>query len=275
MTSIIIRLEKYSHTAVNKFNVIPDSLPDWVFDFMPVHGGYYIENVSLARMDFRWFCLGNCIAILSSLATPEQSVAIMDLIESRWEELVGEMPLKIAVKEIIAKNLQSKYLDVNHDHLAQVFGKVKKGCVNFMSPDVTKKFIQSIELLGAQIMEGKESYIDLENQFSQYKADNDVKLDSLRDMVTSLRVATPAVNIDRSRISTPLLREETVAHFLNLHKHIMASGCALVIPGYQESDEVEYEVLPVVGFLTFLDAHKGLKMLPILGFVIPNFCGCL
>uniref|UniRef100_A0A6N2L5G0 Alkaline/neutral invertase n=1 Tax=Salix viminalis TaxID=40686 RepID=A0A6N2L5G0_SALVM len=89
------KTEEYSHTAVNKFNVIPDSLPEWIFDFMPVRGGYFIGNVSPARMDFRWFCLGNCIAILSSLATPEQSTAIMDLIESRWEELVGEMPLKV------------------------------------------------------------------------------------------------------------------------------------------------------------------------------------
>jgi hypothetical protein len=46
-------------------------------------------------MDFRWFCLGNCIAILSSLATTEQSNAIMDLIESRWDALIGEMPAKI------------------------------------------------------------------------------------------------------------------------------------------------------------------------------------
>ncbi|CAK9178420.1 unnamed protein product [Ilex paraguariensis] len=89
------KTEEYSHTAVNKFNVMPDSLPDWVFDFMPSRGGYFIGNVSPARMDFRWFCLGNCVAILSSLATPEQASAIMDLIESRWEELVGEMPLKI------------------------------------------------------------------------------------------------------------------------------------------------------------------------------------
>ncbi|GMY28261.1 probable alkaline/neutral invertase D [Fagus crenata] len=89
------KTEEYSHTAVNKFNVMPDSLPDWVFDFMPSRGGYFIGNVSPARMDFRWFCLGNCVAILSSLATPEQSAAIMDLIEARWEELVGEMPLKI------------------------------------------------------------------------------------------------------------------------------------------------------------------------------------
>ncbi|CAN1259517.1 Probable alkaline/neutral invertase B [Linum perenne] len=73
------------HMTVNKFNVMPDSLPEWIFDFMPTRGGYFIGNVSPARMDFRWFCL----------ATPEQSTAIMDLIESRWEELVGEMPLKV------------------------------------------------------------------------------------------------------------------------------------------------------------------------------------
>ncbi|KAL5788797.1 hypothetical protein ACOSP7_005746 [Xanthoceras sorbifolium] len=94
------KTEEYSHTAVNKFNVIPDSLPDWVFDFMPTRGGYFIGNVSPARMDFRWFALGNCIAILSSLATQEQSHAIMDLIESRWEELVGEMPLKVVYPAI-------------------------------------------------------------------------------------------------------------------------------------------------------------------------------
>lgn len=90
------KTEEYSHTAVNKFNVIPDSIPDWVFDFMPMKGGYFIGNVSPARMDFRWFCLGNCVAILSSLATPEQEVGIMDLLEERWQDLIGEMPLKIA-----------------------------------------------------------------------------------------------------------------------------------------------------------------------------------
>ena len=90
------KTEEYSHTAVNKFNVIPDSIPDWVFDFMPMKGGYFIGNVSPARMDFRWFCLGNCIAILSSLATPEQEEGIMDLLEERWQDLIGEMPLKIA-----------------------------------------------------------------------------------------------------------------------------------------------------------------------------------
>ena len=89
------KTEEYSQTAVNKFNVIPDSIPDWVFDFVPTNGGYFIGNVSPARMDFRWFCLGNCVAILSSLATPSQEEGIMDLFEERWEELIGELPLKI------------------------------------------------------------------------------------------------------------------------------------------------------------------------------------
>ncbi|KAJ8900539.1 hypothetical protein K2173_025316 [Erythroxylum novogranatense] len=89
------KTEEYSHTAVNKFNVIPESIPDWLFDFMPLRGGYLIGNVSPARMDFRWFLVGNCIAILSSLVTPAQATAIMDLVEERWEDLIGEMPLKI------------------------------------------------------------------------------------------------------------------------------------------------------------------------------------
>lgn len=96
------KTEEYSHTAVNKFNVIPDSIPDWVFDFMPTRGGYFVGNVSPARMDFRWFVLGNCVAILSSLATPDQASAIMDLLEARWDELLGEVPLKICYPAIEA-----------------------------------------------------------------------------------------------------------------------------------------------------------------------------
>ncbi|XP_030954680.1 probable alkaline/neutral invertase F [Quercus lobata] len=88
-------MEEYSHTAVNKFNVIPESIPDWVFDFMPLRGGYLIGNVSPACMDCLWFLLGNCIAILSCLATGAQATAITNLVEEHWEDLVGEMPLKI------------------------------------------------------------------------------------------------------------------------------------------------------------------------------------
>lgn len=61
--------------------MIHDYLRDWIFDFMPHHIGYFIGTISPVRMDFRWFCLDNCIVILSCLATSEQSSAIMDLNE--------------------------------------------------------------------------------------------------------------------------------------------------------------------------------------------------
>ncbi|KAF6166128.1 hypothetical protein GIB67_023838, partial [Kingdonia uniflora] len=108
---------------------------------------------------------------------------------------------KIAVKDIISRNPQSKYLDVDHDPLAQVFGHVKKGFEN------------------------------------------------LKDMVASLRSSGCATtSTERSRISTPLLREETVVHFLNFHEHIVAIRRALVLPGIQESEEVEYEVIVEIIF---------------------------
>ncbi|PSR95478.1 Alkaline/neutral invertase [Actinidia chinensis var. chinensis] len=49
----------------------------------------------LKHMDFRFFSLGNIWSIVSSLATMEQSHAILDLIEAKWAELVAEMPFKI------------------------------------------------------------------------------------------------------------------------------------------------------------------------------------
>ncbi|KAF6139226.1 hypothetical protein GIB67_040373, partial [Kingdonia uniflora] len=115
-------------------------------------------------------------------------------------------------KDIIMKNPQSKYLDVDHDPLAQVFGPVKKGCVNFMGPD--------------------------ENRISQYKVENDARFKNLKDMVASLRSSGCATtSTERSRILTPLLREEAVVHFLNFHEHIVATERALVPPGLQKSEE--------------------------------------
>eukprot|EP00898_Chlorokybus_atmophyticus_P008396 jgi/Chlat1/8558/Chrsp82S07980 len=89
------KTEEYSDDAVNKFNVYPDSIPEWVLDWMPDVGGYLIGNLGPARMDFRYFALGNLMAILCSLTTSQQAEAIMDLYESRWEDLIAAMPLKL------------------------------------------------------------------------------------------------------------------------------------------------------------------------------------
>ncbi|XP_002977587.2 neutral/alkaline invertase 3, chloroplastic [Selaginella moellendorffii] len=89
------KTEEYSHEAVNKFNIYPDHLSPWLVDWIPNKGGYLVGNLQPAHMDFRFFSLGNLWAIVSSLATPEQAEGILDLIEARWVDFVGNMPMKI------------------------------------------------------------------------------------------------------------------------------------------------------------------------------------
>ncbi|KAL6634485.1 hypothetical protein ACP70R_027156 [Stipagrostis hirtigluma subsp. patula] len=89
------KTEEYSYDAVNKFNIYPDQIPPWLVEWVPPKGGYFIGNLQPAHMDFRFFSLGNFWSIVSSLATAHQSHAILDLVESKWSDLVAEMPLKI------------------------------------------------------------------------------------------------------------------------------------------------------------------------------------
>ncbi|KAG6403624.1 hypothetical protein SASPL_135850 [Salvia splendens] len=133
------KTEEYSHTAVNKFNVMPDSLPDWVMDFMPLHGGYFIGNIGRSHMDFRWFCLGNCIAILSSLATQEQSSAIMDLIcypaieNHEWRIVTGCDP----------KNTRWSYH--NGGSWPVLLWLVTAACIKTRRPQIARRAIELAE----------------------------------------------------------------------------------------------------------------------------------
>ncbi|WOL03247.1 hypothetical protein Cni_G11967 [Canna indica] len=94
------KTEEYSQDAINKFNIYPEQIPGWLVDWIPEKGGYFIGNLQPAHMDFRFFSLGNLWAIASSLATPRQAEGILDLIEDKWEDLVGTMPLKISYPAI-------------------------------------------------------------------------------------------------------------------------------------------------------------------------------
>ena len=89
------QVEEYGETAINKFNIYPDTIPPWLIDWLPAKGGYFAGNLGPARMDFRFFAQGNLMAIVASLASEEQSEAIMELIEQRWQDLVGYMPFKV------------------------------------------------------------------------------------------------------------------------------------------------------------------------------------
>ncbi|KOP26382.1 alkaline invertase [Hapalosiphon sp. MRB220] len=88
--------EEYGKEAVNEFNIYVDSLPYAELDrWLPKQGGYLAGNVGPSQMDTRFFTLGNLVAIICDLASEEQSQAIMNLIEKRWDDLVGDMPMKI------------------------------------------------------------------------------------------------------------------------------------------------------------------------------------
>ncbi|XP_038999237.1 alkaline/neutral invertase A, mitochondrial-like isoform X2 [Hibiscus syriacus] len=89
------KTEEYSMDATNKFNIYPEQIPSWLMDWIPEKGGYLIGNLQPAHMDFRFFTLGNLWSIVSSLGTPRQNEAILNLIEYKWNDIVGHMPLKI------------------------------------------------------------------------------------------------------------------------------------------------------------------------------------
>ncbi|NJM68649.1 MAG: hypothetical protein HC851_24795 [Acaryochloris sp. RU_4_1] len=55
----------------------------------------------------RFFSLGNLLAILAALTDDQQSQRIMDLIEQRWQDLVGQMPLKICFPALEGQDWQT------------------------------------------------------------------------------------------------------------------------------------------------------------------------
>ncbi|WP_172657207.1 glycoside hydrolase 100 family protein [Myxosarcina sp. GI1] len=87
--------DQFGESVVNKFNIYPESIPYWITEWMPDRGGYLAGNLGPGRMDFRFFSLGNLMAIISSLTTDHESHEILNLIEERWDSLIGKMPMKI------------------------------------------------------------------------------------------------------------------------------------------------------------------------------------
>ncbi|NJR55968.1 MAG: alkaline invertase [Acaryochloris sp. CRU_2_0] len=99
--------EEFGETAINKFNLYPDAIPPWLTDWLPDRGGYLAGNLGSGWMDFRFFSLGNLLAILAALTDDQQSQRIMDLIEQRWQDLVGQMPLKICFPALEGQDWQT------------------------------------------------------------------------------------------------------------------------------------------------------------------------
>ncbi|MGG6268430.1 glycoside hydrolase 100 family protein [Leptolyngbya sp. AN03gr2] len=90
------RVEEYGEEALNQFNIYSDSIPFYkLAKWLPEAGGYMAGNLGPSQMDVRFFSIGNLMSIVSALATERQSHKILNLIELRWSDLVGQMPMKL------------------------------------------------------------------------------------------------------------------------------------------------------------------------------------
>ncbi|GAB6042748.1 glycoside hydrolase 100 family protein [Endothiovibrio diazotrophicus] len=85
----------YEGTVANALNIYPESIPSWVVEWLPDDGGYLVGNLGPGRIDFRFFALGNLLAVLFDLTTEEESEQLMNLFAARWDDLMGNMPVKI------------------------------------------------------------------------------------------------------------------------------------------------------------------------------------
>jgi len=60
-----------------RFDMFPTLLvPEWLQQWIPPDGGYFMVNLGPAGMDFRFFTAGNLMAILASLADSGQAEAV-------------------------------------------------------------------------------------------------------------------------------------------------------------------------------------------------------
>lgn len=98
--------EVFGAESDNALNIHPESIPDWVLDWLPENAGYLVGNIGPGRMDFRFFSFGNLLAILLGLADREQGRQILDVFAMRWDDLVGLMPVKICYPAMMGTEWQ-------------------------------------------------------------------------------------------------------------------------------------------------------------------------
>lgn len=88
-------VEEFGAGRANRYNVYADTIPTWVMRWMQQGGGYFVGNLGPARMDFRFFSIGNLLAVTSGLSTPAQTRVVLDTIAAHRDQLWGQMPMKL------------------------------------------------------------------------------------------------------------------------------------------------------------------------------------
>jgi len=87
--------EEFGFDVANVLNVYPESIPDWIYNWLDSRCGFMVGNVGPGRIDFRFFAQGNLLSILFGITTPTGAQSIMNLYLRHWDVLIGEMPAKL------------------------------------------------------------------------------------------------------------------------------------------------------------------------------------
>lgn len=88
-------VEEFGDAQRNPWNLHPDAIPVWTMAWLSEGGGYFAGNLGPARLDVRFFALGNLLAVSSGLATDAQATQLFDLIEHHARDLVGDTGVKL------------------------------------------------------------------------------------------------------------------------------------------------------------------------------------
>ena len=88
-------VEEFGDDQRNPWNLHPDAIPVWTMAWLAKGGGYFAGNLGPARLDVRFFALGNLLAVSSGLATPSQAEALFELIRHHETDLVADTGMKL------------------------------------------------------------------------------------------------------------------------------------------------------------------------------------
>ncbi len=88
-------VEEFGTLLENPWNLHPDAIPVWTMAWLAEGGGYYAGNLGPARLDVRFFALGNLLAVSTGLATSDQAQALFDLIEHHRRDLLCDSGMKL------------------------------------------------------------------------------------------------------------------------------------------------------------------------------------
>lgn len=88
-------VEEFGDARRNPWNLHPDAIPTWTMAWLSEGGGYYAGNLGPAKLDPRFFALGNLLAVSTGLAPAAHADGLFSLIERHERDLLGETGVKL------------------------------------------------------------------------------------------------------------------------------------------------------------------------------------